>query len=92
MSRSWYESSNNKQTFELADKLYHLLKQEVGGRGEVKATIKADSARDPEKELKSVHITIGNKRITLIVTESETTDWGRQVGISEAVSNEPFRY
>jgi hypothetical protein len=92
MNRRWYESFNNKQTFELADKLFHLLKQEIGGKREVMATVKADSTRDPDKELKWVHVTIGNKRISLLITESEKVDFGLQVGVTEEVSNEPFKY
>lgn len=92
ISRRWYESYNNKQTFELADKLYHLLKEELGGKGEVKATVKAASSHDPEKEVKGVHVTIGKKRISLLITESEKVDYGLQVSVTEEASNEPFKY
>jgi hypothetical protein len=91
IDKRWYESLNNTQIFELADKLYHLLKQEIGERGEAEAIIRTHSTRDPEKELKTVAIIVGNKRISLLITESEKVEYGHQVAITEDVSDKPFK-
>jgi len=91
ISRTWYQSFNDGQTFDLADKLYHLFKQEMGERGELRVTIKTTSTRDPDKELKSIEIIAGNKKVSLLITDSEKKEYGRQVSIAEAISDKPFK-
>lgn len=92
ISRNWYESLNNMQAFELADKLYHLLEKQTEGRGEVKATIILRTDRILEREIKKISIIEGNKKILLDITEGEKNSGGYRVGVSEQISDKPFKY
>jgi hypothetical protein len=92
ISRSWFQSQNEAQTFELTDKLYHLLKEEMGRNTEIVAKIKTKSTRDPDKELKSIDIFLKNRKISLLITDSTKKEWGRQISINEAISDKPFKY
>lgn len=85
ISTRWFYTHTNSGSFELAEKIFDLLKQETQNGETIKPTVKVTSIVQPSYKVDTVHMIIDNKTITLSITKGDKEEWGHQIAVFKMI-------
>ena len=84
ISTRWYYTHTDSGSFELAEKIFDLLKQETQNGETISPVVKVTSSMQPSVKIDSIDIIIDNKAISLSITKGGE-EYGHQIAVFKSI-------
>ena len=84
ISTRWYYTHTDSGSFELAEKIFDLLKQETKNGKTIKPVVKVTSYIQPSLKVDSIDIIIDNRTINLSITKGNE-EYGHQIAVFKSI-------
>ena len=83
ISTRWYYTHTDSGSFELAEKIFDLLKQESKNSKTITPIVKVTSSIQPSFKIDSIDIIIDNRTINLSITKG--SEYGHQIAVFKSI-------